>query len=45
MEIIENKGYERLTEVFGPLGLIPHLRLLLSSRDCNQRRWDHIICD
>lgn len=24
MEIIENKGYERLAEVFGPLWLIPH---------------------
>ena len=22
-----------------------HLRLLLSSWDCNQRRWDHIKCD
>ena len=32
-----------INENLGPDYL--HLRLLLSSWDCNQRRWDHIKCD
>jgi hypothetical protein len=32
LELIGNKGYERLTEVFGPLWLIPHPRRQPQSR-------------